>query len=355
MLTIAIPTYQRSEKLEILLHCIAQQIQEVTDTVKILVRDDLSGDDTVAMVEAFMAEYPGICQLVIAPERFEDGGATNFVELYQLPETEWTWMMGDDDLLLPGALRSVLELIKKGTFSFLHLTEESRSRKANALYTGDFLELCNGIGLLELTGFMSCNVVKTSFLAAGMRSKNIHLYREAAFVHSFALLETMVHEKAAIYDMPLVKTQSPTMTDETKQIWKKYGIPMKYNRIVDCLEALIDDGIIDQPLTAMFFRYHRTSLVGRLLYTFYTEVYNGDPIAESDWYRLYRLVSLMPEEEAHLAMTAIASARVYIEGIYALTTEYRDIITAYNFALDSFNQLLVSEPATADRYTFTYL
>ncbi len=358
MLTFAIPTYNRPVHIAVLLDNLAAEIASVDVDVRILIRDDCSGSDVATAIEGFASNYPGSLQLIKGTERM--GAMGNFSRLFVLPETEWTWILGDDDKLLPGSLKMVIELLKaKGDrLKYLHVAEDTRCTKDRppALFTGDLLGMCNALGWLEMTGFMSGNIVRSEYLRKGFQSPHLEVYQQSSFVHSLALLEALAHEPAAFLDAPIIATQDAEQTAETKRRWKQGNVAMGYNRLVDGLECLIAKGVLPRRLETDFFRYHRGTLVSRLLYSFYVEVYGGTgAIAEIEWQRLERLAALFPPHDHLAALEAIEEGRLYLDGLAALLQEYGPAISAYNLALDSINEILTCNEFVKDRYGFNFI
>lgn len=115
LLTIAIPTYNRLEKLKTCLDEILVQAQN--KSIEILVSDNCSSDGTEQLMMDVKQEHPEISYTRnsenIGPDR-------NFLNCYSQAKGEYVLLIGDDDLLLPGAIDSILaELIGKP--SFVHL------------------------------------------------------------------------------------------------------------------------------------------------------------------------------------------------------------------------------------------
>jgi glycosyltransferase involved in cell wall biosynthesis len=108
-LSICIPTFNRADLLESALDSLSPQIAEVGTEVELIVSDNCSTDHTAQVVESAARRCP------VRYHRNEEnvGVIDNFLGTAQnLARGEFCWMMGDDELVRPGAVRAVLKAIK---------------------------------------------------------------------------------------------------------------------------------------------------------------------------------------------------------------------------------------------------
>lgn len=106
LLTIAVPTYNRVEKLSVCLDRIAAQVQG--KPVEVLVSDNHSDDTTEAFMNDYMRDHQDITYIRnaenIGPDR-------NFLNCFERAAGEYVLLLGDDDVLLPGALDRILDAL----------------------------------------------------------------------------------------------------------------------------------------------------------------------------------------------------------------------------------------------------
>ena len=108
-LSVCISTYNRAEWLAVSLRNWAQQYPEPIPDVELVVCDNASTDHTPQVVEPYLSRNDF---------RYKRN-AKNVGMLGNLRETahhangEYVWIIGDDDLLMPGAVRRVLDAIRK--------------------------------------------------------------------------------------------------------------------------------------------------------------------------------------------------------------------------------------------------
>jgi len=110
LLTISIPTYNRSRHLACLLTILERELRGIEDQVLVLISDNASTDDTRSVVADFASRM-----LVLRSRRNEinEGPDANISACYLLPDTPYVWVLGDDDAPLNGTLRLLLELLNR--------------------------------------------------------------------------------------------------------------------------------------------------------------------------------------------------------------------------------------------------
>ncbi len=110
LLSICIPTYNRSRFLKESLTTIIFSAQNHWAEVEIIVSDNASPDDTSAVMSEFQNQYPWI--------RYHRNdtniGEANFYHAAAMATGAYVWIFGDDDKLLPEAIPTVLQQIKDG-------------------------------------------------------------------------------------------------------------------------------------------------------------------------------------------------------------------------------------------------
>ncbi len=105
LLTIAIPTYLRSCKLRRALDAIANQYDE---RIEVLVSDDASPDDTELIVSEIQKKMP----IRYIKNKANLGYDRNFIQCYKEATGKYIMLMGNDDFLLDGSVKHILEYLK---------------------------------------------------------------------------------------------------------------------------------------------------------------------------------------------------------------------------------------------------
>jgi abequosyltransferase len=125
LLTIVIPTYSRAEHLSLLLTTLSMEVLGLENNVRIIVGDNASTDNTIAVTDSFSRVFP---DAVILRHSENVGPDENFCRCVDLVKTRFFWIMGDDDLPKEGVLRQIVDLLKDGDPDILYLNSEWLSR-----------------------------------------------------------------------------------------------------------------------------------------------------------------------------------------------------------------------------------
>jgi glycosyltransferase involved in cell wall biosynthesis len=98
-------------------------ISQATEDVEIVIVDGASTDNTEQVVRLYQQQFPRLRYLRLAAKGGVDQDYNRAVELAQ---SEYCWLMTDDDLLKPGALAAVLEALR-GAYGLVIVNAEVRT------------------------------------------------------------------------------------------------------------------------------------------------------------------------------------------------------------------------------------
>jgi len=122
-LTIAIPTYNRAAYLNLCLSRLCEEIGCLSDDnrklVRIYVSNNASTDNTSEVISRYQRIAVAEFEVVINPENI--GGELNVAQCYSSATTPYVWILGDDDVVLPGGLDRVLNALFHGNVDVLYL------------------------------------------------------------------------------------------------------------------------------------------------------------------------------------------------------------------------------------------
>lgn len=119
-LSICIPTYNREPFLRHLLNSIISQGN--VSKVQIAISDNASTDATQEMVAQFENAYPNI---VYYRWSSNQGADRNYLKAVEISSGEYCWLMGSDDLIPDGAIRSVLDFLEDDDIYLIGRTESN--------------------------------------------------------------------------------------------------------------------------------------------------------------------------------------------------------------------------------------
>jgi glycosyltransferase involved in cell wall biosynthesis len=104
-LTIAIPTFNRNDVLRRHLPVVLSQL---TPECALVIVDNHSDEPVIETVGETLAAHPHL-DITVVRNSTNIGGNANIIRCIELCETEWLWILGDDDLVKASAVQTVLE------------------------------------------------------------------------------------------------------------------------------------------------------------------------------------------------------------------------------------------------------
>ena len=166
LLTIAIPTYNRSKLLDICLQSIYDEIKSFKNNehclIKIYVSDNASSDDTPQIISSHLLKAEVDFKSIRNDVNI--GAERNVVQCYSSANTPYVWILGDDDLIVPGGLRKVLYVLQSKQVDIIYLNSR--------WFTGEYTCDKEKVGKTCLSQYTSSLVfvrrtnIKLTFLSA---------------------------------------------------------------------------------------------------------------------------------------------------------------------------------------------
>jgi abequosyltransferase len=141
MLTIAIPTYNRNERLNKSMRLLLPQVQENASFCRLIFLDNCSPTPIADTLPAVMNEFPGV-QYQIVRNKQNIGANANILRCFELCETEWIWCLSDDDPVLPNALTTIRQHLADHPDCVYFNFPYDKNRKISYLTNGidDFID-----------------------------------------------------------------------------------------------------------------------------------------------------------------------------------------------------------------------
>lgn len=165
LLSINIPTYNRSGYLAALIHSFADDARALGGLIEVNILDNASPDDTEAVVKTLPSH------LAIHYQRHATnlGALKNIHLAHRVGTGEYVWIVGDDDYLEPGQLRRIVDLLAARPavmlLSYSRVTPDKRH--VGDVSIGDvdraFTKESPDFRLAEvdsLIGFLSANIIQ---------------------------------------------------------------------------------------------------------------------------------------------------------------------------------------------------
>jgi abequosyltransferase len=118
ILSIAIPTFNRSDYLKINLNQLRSEINDCnTNDIEILVSDNASEDDTQSIVESFQMDI----SIRYYKNNTNIGSDHNIAQCFNMAKGRYVLILGDDDLFVDGALLSIMNCIKNDSYGAIYI------------------------------------------------------------------------------------------------------------------------------------------------------------------------------------------------------------------------------------------
>ncbi len=117
LLTIAIPTYNRSSMLGHLLQNLKDQVTN-EPSVELLISNNASTDDTKEVIEQLCRD--GLVARCIHNET-NIGADGNFLQCFEQATGKYLWIFSDDDVIVPGGVKKILAQISEADYDLIHV------------------------------------------------------------------------------------------------------------------------------------------------------------------------------------------------------------------------------------------
>lgn len=117
LLTISIPTYNRSFFLDELLSCLLDQCVS-NPKIELLVSDNDSSDETPSIVKAYIDRGLEIRYL---RNTANVGADRNFLQCFEKARGKYVWIIGDDDVVTPGAIGKIIAYLEANEYNLIYV------------------------------------------------------------------------------------------------------------------------------------------------------------------------------------------------------------------------------------------
>ncbi len=118
LLTIAIPTYNRSDFLDTCLAQLHSQVLKYKDSIELIVCDNASSDNTCNVVAKYISKGTQIRYIV---NECNIGADLNIAKCFKIAGGKYVLIFGDDDILVDGALDKIIALIRDQEYGVVYL------------------------------------------------------------------------------------------------------------------------------------------------------------------------------------------------------------------------------------------
>jgi glycosyltransferase involved in cell wall biosynthesis len=121
LLTIAVPTYNRSVYLQEFLEILLPQMEPVAD-IELLICNNAATDDTNEVVRSMVRADDPRYRLIVNETNI--GSDANFVKCFREARGKYLWLCGDDDILRPGSIDCLMPHLRSGEYDLIYIEPE---------------------------------------------------------------------------------------------------------------------------------------------------------------------------------------------------------------------------------------
>lgn len=133
ILSITIPTYNRSSWLNLCLEQLLPQVKAHSDEVEVIISDNCSPDDTKEVVKKFLdSEF----KFHYVRNSQNIGSDRNISQCFNLAQGRYVLILGDDDLFVDGAIAQLLEQLRPAKFGVVCVKPYGFDRDFRSEYPG---------------------------------------------------------------------------------------------------------------------------------------------------------------------------------------------------------------------------
>ncbi|MDB5002306.1 MAG: hypothetical protein JWQ34_531 [Mucilaginibacter sp.] len=174
-LTIAIPTYNRKEPL---INTLNKLLPQLNDNCFLLIIDNHS-DVFVSDYAIDLIEKHAQVNYELIRNRVNVGGNCNILRCFEYCKTDWLWVLGDDDELLPNAVETILFDITKYpealniNYYSPNVIHPLRTKTTISYGRGQFVESIDSFGAAI---FISTNIYNSKLIGNDMMLANHYAY-----------------------------------------------------------------------------------------------------------------------------------------------------------------------------------
>jgi abequosyltransferase len=118
LLTIAIPTFNRAEYLDLCLTQICKQVSPLDRSIEVMVSDNCSTDHTPDVVKKHGEKHPLIVSI---HNQTNIGSDRNIIQCFKSAAGKYVLIFGDDDVFLDGGIAKLLKVLKYKEFGVVYL------------------------------------------------------------------------------------------------------------------------------------------------------------------------------------------------------------------------------------------
>lgn len=202
LLSICIPTFNRSQYLEVCLQSILEQVDQFSWKLEIIVSDNASTDVTESVVKLFQSQFPSI-RYYKNPENL--GYDRNLDNAIRMANGKFCWFLSDDEKILPETLKILIDILESNT-EIAYLCFDVRGNSIRKMPTKHITYLRNGVELLKEYGIVG-GLISQNIIARQYLPQNTEKYFGNLWIHISIIYEIILNRPLILLDQVLIEWQ----------------------------------------------------------------------------------------------------------------------------------------------------
>lgn len=178
LLSICIPTYNRSPVLEKFLPCLLEKIKNISE-IHLVISDNASTDNTREYLHALQEDF----NFDYNRNNENLGPDGNYLKCIELAKGEYTWIIGDDDIITDGIIEKLLNHLRSKIHDYIVVNGGSYSNKKNKIEPR--LKITSDIELSDINEYFSKYAWHATWYSVCIfRSKKAKQYSSQKYINS---------------------------------------------------------------------------------------------------------------------------------------------------------------------------
>lgn len=220
LLTIAIPSYNRSGALINALEALASQLGPISPgLVEVIVSDNCSSDETPERVRAWMDMHPTVPIGYFRNER-NIGFDANCDALVQCARGQFVWLMADDDFLVSGAIARVYSLLEENkdiVFAYVNYSICGKNWVEDSPCLVTSIARGSGGDLIAKTRLAFSFVSSCVFKKDLWLSENASRYFGTGWIHLFMARDILLRGESLLIGERLLRMNGMDIVESRKE------------------------------------------------------------------------------------------------------------------------------------------